>query len=446
MSAMLDSHLIGMTNSLASNFALIIAAMLFYLILLDGSLKVNSKQWAIVVGAGFGLLCVISMLFPILQSEGIAIDARFVLAMISTIYGGPLAGCTTIAIASLFRFAKGGIGFYASNPTLMSALFLGVMFLYLNISLERRLKRVLMFLLFGLGLYILQVLSGLTFLWFKPWTEVKQIILVNNLPALIIYPPTTLILGACLDYIAARHRLSELQKETMQELERVNSDIRILNSALHHELRTPIVTIQGFLGEIRQHLHENDLLIVHKDLSYIQRAADRMSALIVAITHLNKANIFNDVTSSSLKRLVEQLRIQWPSLQICDFTDAMMVCDTGTLMEILSPIIDNAYKFIPPSRNADVRLALIEEQDMMRFDVHDNGIGLNTHNQKQWFELFNKQDAATPGIGASLAIVKRIVERLHGRITIESPGIDKGCLVQIWIPIDRPGATSRGGV
>ena len=83
---------------------------------------------------------------------------------------------------------------------------------------------------------------------------------------------------------------------------------------------------------------------------------------------------------------------------------------------------------------------------MMRFDVHDNGIGLNTHDQKQWFELFNKQDAATPGIGASLAIVKRIVERLHGRITIESPGIDKGCLVQIWIPIDRPGATSRGGV
>lgn len=435
MPTVIDSHILEMTTSLASNFAVITAAMLFYLVLLDRSVKIGSKVWSIIVGSGFGLLCVVSMLAPIQIREGIATDARFVLAMVSTIYGGPISGLVSILIASSFRLIKGGIGFYASNPTLMSALFLGVLFLYINIPLERRFTRVFLFSIFGLLLFFLQVLSGLTFLWFKPWAEVKEIIIFNNLPALFIYPPMTAILGACLDFIASRYRLSELQRATTRENNRLNMDLKVLNSALYHELRTPLVTIQGFLGEAHLHLNQNKNDSVYKDLSYIQSAADRMSALIIAITKLNKMSMITEVTPTLLKELIKPIQIHWPSLQIMDPRSFRIGCDSRTFWEIFSPLIENAFKFIPPSRIPDVRLFFSEDNGMLRFELQDNGIGFENNAKEHLFDLFRKEDALTPGIGAGLAIVKRIVERLHGRIQMESAGIDKGCLVQVWLPL-----------
>lgn len=424
-----------MVNALANNFSIILGAMVFYFILLEGRHLNGTKKSAVISGIGFGVFSIIAMNAPMHQSEGIAIDARFVLTMISTIFGGPISGITTAIIASIFRFIKGGVGFYGSNPALLSAILVGLIFLKLNLSKEHRILRLSGFVIAAIVLFFLHVLSGLTFLWFFPWAQVKVLIWDMNLPALLIYPPMTFLMGLSLDFIASRHQLSENQKQIMRELERHNRELLVFNSALHHEFRTPIVTMGGYLSELNHHIDVRDFEGIQLDLRYIQSAVNQLSALVVALTRFNDAGSSGKQPETQVEDLLNIIKEQWPFVRCQSPVKAQVRCGLNAFLEILTPIIENAMKFKALEKPCDVFVETRIEGEMVRFDITDNGIGMNSVTLNSAFRLFHGGRVPAGGIGASLAIAKRRVESIHGKIAAHSEGLHTGSTIRVWLPI-----------
>jgi len=207
MPALFDQTLVGATASLAANFAVVIGGIFIFSLLLDSRLPRHGKVWKALIGAGFGLLTIISMISPIHIREGIIIDAKYPLTLISTLYGGPLAGLTTAIICGIARTIKGGMGVYAALPTLFVTWLTGIAFLRYGHKPITTSGRFLFYLMLGSLQWFYQFLGGFMFLFFLPWNETLPIIFDRSIPAILIYPPTTVLLGMSLDLVDSRHAL-----------------------------------------------------------------------------------------------------------------------------------------------------------------------------------------------------------------------------------------------
>lgn len=94
------------------------------------------------------------------------------------------------------------------------------------------------------------------------------------------------------------------------------------------------------------------------------------------------------------------------------------------LEQLFQNLISNALKY-RSSQPSQIRVAAYVKDDEWIFSVADNGIGIAREYQERIFGIFKRLHTADqyPGTGIGLAICKRIVERYHGRIWIESePG------------------------
>jgi signal transduction histidine kinase len=95
-----------------------------------------------------------------------------------------------------------------------------------------------------------------------------------------------------------------------------------------------------------------------------------------------------------------------------------------TLAQVLFNLTSNALKFVSPETAPLVRLRAEEQADFIRVWVEDNGIGIAQDHQEQIFRLFTRLHGEKyPGTGIGLAIVQKGIERMGGRVGVEStPG------------------------
>jgi signal transduction histidine kinase len=102
------------------------------------------------------------------------------------------------------------------------------------------------------------------------------------------------------------------------------------------------------------------------------------------------------------------------------------------LVEVLSQLLSNARKFVPPDRLPAIRLSAEVRGPRVRLWVEDNGIGIDPTYHDRIFGVFERlhEPEIIPGTGIGLAIVRRCMERMGGRAGVESePG--KGS--RFWI-------------
>ena len=217
-------------------------------------------------------------------------------------------------------------------------------------------------------------------------------------------------------------------------------------ASMSHELRTPLNAISGFsellseelagplndkqrrfLRHIREgstHLLQliNDIL----DLSKIEAGETKLE-----LTALNPAAIVDKVVAG-VGSLVQKKSIQ---LQAKCAPGLSLQADERRLTQILYNLLSNAIEFTPA--DGHVRVDVLSDGDMVRFDVADTGPGITTEDQKIIFEEFRQAAPSTSGVkegtGLGLAITKKLVERHGGRIEVESqPG--SGSVFRFWLP------------
>lgn len=222
--------------------------------------------------------------------------------------------------------------------------------------------------------------------------------------------------------------LSE-RKRLIEELEGKNAELERFTYTVSHDLKSPLITIKGFLGFLERDAAAGNLPRLRSDIHRIADATDKMQTLLNELLELSRVGrLVNPSQSVQLAELVyEALELVQGRLRVRNIQVSVqeklpaVYGDRQRLLEVLQNLLDNAAKFIGSTPNPRIEIGLDGyEDDKPIFFVRDNGIGIDPIHHERVFGLFNKLDVESEGTGIGLALVKRIIEIHGGRIWVQS--------------------------
>ena len=232
--------------------------------------------------------------------------------------------------------------------------------------------------------------------------------------------------GTVLDVTDLRQKERQLQER--------NDELARFVYTVSHDLKSPLVTIKGFLGFLEEDARHQDTGRMERDLAYIRGAADKMARLLDELLELSrvgrKMNPFVETPLQAILQDAQALvagQITARGVQVVVTSEPVLLYgDRRRLVEVFQNLLDNAVKFMGDQPAPCVEIgARPQGADTVVF-VRDNGIGIDPRHQHKLFGLFEKLDPGAEGTGMGLALARRIVEVHGGRMWVESEGAGKG--------------------
>ncbi len=227
---------------------------------------------------------------------------------------------------------------------------------------------------------------------------------------------------------------AEADRELLiQELGRRNAELERFAYTVSHDLKSPLVTIGGFLGFLERDAESGDFAQLRSDIGSIRDAAGKMRLLLDELLELSRiGRLMNAPEEISFAVIVQDaLLVTQGHLVGCEVvvTDAdfpTVIGDRIRLVEVVQNLIDNAAKFMGEQSQPRITIGVRQDEATAVFFVQDNGIGILPKYQDKIFDIFNKLNPDVEGTGIGLALVKRIVEVHNGRLWVESDGLGQG--------------------
>jgi PAS domain S-box-containing protein len=216
------------------------------------------------------------------------------------------------------------------------------------------------------------------------------------------------------------------RKRVEQELLRSNKDLERFAYVASHDLSEPLRVIAGFVDLLARRYEGRLDEEADRFIGFIVAGVERMQALIddiLAYSRAGRAELrFTDVDTAALvdgalQDLDTRIAERGTRVEVGELPTIR--AEPAQLRQVFQNLIDNAVKFADAERPR-VQVAATRELYYWRFDVEDNGSGVDPRHAERIFEMFQRlhgRDVLGTGIG--LAIVKRIVERHDGRIWVE---------------------------
>jgi len=232
------------------------------------------------------------------------------------------------------------------------------------------------------------------------------------------------------------------RKVLIEELESKNAELERFTYTVSHDLKSPLVTITGFLGFLERDALAGNADKIRSNIHRINNAAYKMQTLLNDLLELSRIgrlmnapeNVpFNEIVNEAVDRVRGKLDESNAIIEIQ--TDLPMVHgDRVRLIEVVQNLIENAAKYSSPRARPRIEIGTRNEsQKPDTFFVRDNGIGIAPQYHENIFGLFNKLDAKADGTGIGLTLVKRIIEVHGGKIWVESEA-GKGATFYFTLP------------
>ncbi len=237
---------------------------------------------------------------------------------------------------------------------------------------------------------------------------------------------------------------SELaQRQTfIHELESKNAELERFTYTVSHDLKSPLVTITGFIGYLEKDALSGDQERVRGTIRRITTAAQKMQSLLNDLLELSRIGRimnapektpFEEIVREAVERVRGQLEARQVEVKI-QRDLPVVYCDRVRLVEVMQNLIDNSTKYSASQSTPCIEIGSLEDpQGQTVIFVHDNGIGIDSQFHERIFGLFNKLDTHTEGTGIGLTLVKRIIEVHGGKIWVESE-LGKGATFFFTLP------------
>jgi PAS domain S-box-containing protein len=220
---------------------------------------------------------------------------------------------------------------------------------------------------------------------------------------------------------------------TAAALRFANQELEAFSYTVSHDLRTPLVTVQGFARLLGKQLPDTADAKVRHYIDRITEATDHMGRLVdglLALAHVTRRKlIYEDVDLSHMATTTMEMlqRLEPERRASLDIEPGLHARADGRLMaSVLENLLGNAWKFT--ARSEDTRIAVgraTHNSTEQVFFVRDNGPGFEMAHAGQLFSAFERLHTASefPGMGIGLATVSRVALRHGGRAWAESaPG------------------------
>jgi PAS domain S-box-containing protein len=256
-------------------------------------------------------------------------------------------------------------------------------------------------------------------------------------------------------------RLAAELQQSNQKLKRSNRELQDFAHVVSHDLRAPLVNIQGFSKELALScerlwsvaadvqvpeagrrelsalLHED----IPESLDFIITSAAKMDSLLSGVLQLSRVGRppltirqldMNQMLSeivASMQFAIEQAgaSVQVGSVPPCQG-------DQMQINQVFSNLLNNALKYLDPNRRGVIRVCGQEEPDRVVYSIEDNGIGIAAEHLDSIYKIFHRLDPRRgTGDGLGLNIVRRVLDRHRGKIWVESE-VNQGSKFYVSLP------------
>lgn len=257
--------------------------------------------------------------------------------------------------------------------------------------------------------------------------------------------------SAVLD-ITQRKNAEEKEKQLTHELSRAIKELEQIIYVTSHDLRSPLVNVQGFtnemnysVGDLKELMKDEripgdirkkacDIIVgdILDSQKYIHASIDKMDRLLkglLIISRLGRSVMktedikMNNLVQDALASHEFELKQNKIDVEIGELPDCS--ADPDQINQVFSNLIGNAVKYSDPEKKGKITISGEEIENKVQYSVEDNGYGIEEDHQEKIFELFHRlRPQDTEGEGLGLSIVARIIEKHGGKIWVESkPGV-----------------------
>jgi heavy metal sensor kinase len=242
-------------------------------------------------------------------------------------------------------------------------------------------------------------------------------------------------------------RLSETLNEMLARIELAFNRVTEFTADASHELRTPISLIRTEAElALRRSRGEAEY---REALRHILLGAERTTTLLEELLALARADSGRqtlNIQPMDLRGALKEVASGWrqvANIRGLQFSERILdaelrvLGDGAALRRVLDILLDNAFKYTPPS-GGTVCVSAEEKDGTALISVHDNGVGIAEAEHRLIFERFYRVDKARSremgGAGLGLAIAHWIVQQHHGRILVEST-LGAGSIFRVQLPL-----------
>ena len=265
-------------------------------------------------------------------------------------------------------------------------------------------------------------------------------------------------------------KLEDSNKRISQQneiLKRKNKELEQILYTATHDLRTPLISIQGFSEELKASCEEFRTQVLpmagslsdrasqilneemQLSLNYILNGSKRMDILLdglLRLSRMGRASLKPEGLDMRLllRNVCDALNFQiqesGAKIDLSNIID--ITGDASMIEQVFFNLISNAIKYRSRDRQCEISVDSRKTETGVVYAVKDNGVGVSKEDQQRIFDAFYRvsQNAESSGEGLGLAIVNRILDLHGGKIWIDSEK-GKGSRFYIEIPESLPGNT-----
>ncbi|WP_185816904.1 PAS domain-containing protein [Hymenobacter metallilatus] len=224
---------------------------------------------------------------------------------------------------------------------------------------------------------------------------------------------------------------TELQASN-EQLRRTNVDLDSFIYTASHDLKAPITNIEGLVNLLQLQVPAETPLaaevqpllnMMRESVARFQRTLEHLSDVTKLqkeygqpVTQVDIAAIVHDV-QLDLRPLIQEARAQ----VVVEVGDCPSIAfSSKNLRSVVYNLLSNALKYRSPERPVQVRICCRPETDYLVLSVQDNGLGMDARQLTELFTMFRRFHPGIEGSGIGLYMVKKIVENMGGKLTVES--------------------------
>jgi signal transduction histidine kinase len=237
-----------------------------------------------------------------------------------------------------------------------------------------------------------------------------------------------------------------------KQIEEQNQDLNDFAYMVSHDLKAPIFTIQGMADALKEDYGNVIGDDGRKLLDYITNAASRLTMLVESVLEYSALTNSDDTLSDvSLEDLIPNV--------ISDYSEKLKNIDSKIqlvnqlpfikgepvrIYQLFSNLIGNAIKYRKLDKTLEILISSSNiSPGYAQIDISDNGIGIHENKLEDIFRPYRRAQSRDTegedieGSGIGLACVKKIVDKIGGRVSVSSK-LNKGSTFSLILPLSKP--------